>query len=62
MALTMVTAIVGASVDTGMLPAIVHGVIAYGAIGCNLAALRVEIAALTESARVVDEVNRLLGS
>ena len=62
MAVTMVTAIVGASVDTGMLPAIVHGMIAYGAIGCNLAALRVEIAALTESARVVDEVNRLLGS
>src|SRR6266478_9853325 len=32
MAVTMVTAILGASVDTGVLPAIVHGMIAYGAI------------------------------
>ena len=62
MALTMITAILGASVDTGVLPPIVHAMIAYGAIAFNLAALRVEIGALTESARVVDEVNRLLGS
>src|SRR4029450_10013440 len=32
MAVTMLTAILGASVDTGVLPAIVHGTIAYGAI------------------------------
>jgi hypothetical protein len=36
--------------------------IAYGAIACNVAALKVEIAALTESSRIVDEVNRLLRS
>ena len=62
MAVTMITAILGASVDTGVLPPIVHAMIAYGAIACNLAALRTEIAALNESARVVDEVNRLLNS
>ena len=62
MAVTMVTAIVGASVDTGVLPPIVHAMIAYGAIACNVAAIRIEIAALTESSRIVDEVNRLIGS
>ena len=36
--------------------------IAYGAIACNLAAVKIEIDALTESSRIVDEVNRLLGS
>ena len=34
----MVAAILGASVDTGVLPPIVHAMIAYGAIACNLAA------------------------
>ena len=62
MAVTMVTAILGASVDTGVLPKMVHAMIAYGAIACNLAAIRVEITALTESTRIVDEVNRLLQS
>jgi hypothetical protein len=62
MAATMVTAILGASVDTGVLPAIVHAVVAYGAIACNLAAVKIEVDALGESARVVDEVNRLIGS
>jgi len=62
MAATKVAAILGASVDTGKLPAIVHGMIAYGAIACNLAALKIEIDALSASARVVDEVNRQLGS
>jgi ABC-type transport system involved in cytochrome bd biosynthesis fused ATPase/permease subunit len=62
MAVTMVTAIMGASVDTGVLPPIVHAMIAYGAILCNLAAVKTEIAALMESSRIVDEVNRLLGS
>ena len=62
MAATMVTAILGASVDTGVMPAIVHGMIAYGAIACNLAALKIEVDALLASARVVDEVNRLLES
>jgi hypothetical protein len=62
MAVTMVTAILGASVDTGVLPPIVHAMIAYGAIACNVAAVKIEIAALTESSRIVTEVNRLLGS
>jgi hypothetical protein len=62
MAVTMVTAILGASVDTGVLPSFVHATIAYGAIACNLAALKIEISALTESSRIVAEVDRLLGS
>jgi hypothetical protein len=62
MALTMITAILGASVDTGVLPPIVHGTIAYGAVACNLAALKIEIDALAASSRIVDEVNRLLGA
>src|SRR5215470_790736 len=57
MVATMVTAILGASVDTGVLPPIVHGMIAYGAIACNLAAAKIEIDALTASARIFDEVN-----
>ena len=56
MALTMVTAILGASVDVQVLPPIVHGTIAYGAVACNLAALKIELDALAASSRVVDEV------
>ena len=62
MAVTMTTAILGASVDTGVLPPIIHGVIAYGAIACNLAAVKIELAALLASSRIVTEVNRLIGS
>lgn len=62
MAVTMIAAILGASVDTGVLPSIVHGTIAYGAVACNLAALKIEIDALSASSRIVDEVNRLLGA
>jgi uncharacterized protein (DUF1786 family) len=58
MAVTMVTAILGASVDTGVLPPMVHAMIAYGAIIANLAAAKIEIGALIESTRIVDEVNR----
>lgn len=58
MALTMTTAILGASVDTGVLPPMVHAIIAYGAIASNLAAAKIEIGALVESTRIVDEVNR----
>jgi hypothetical protein len=43
-------------------PPIVHATIAYGAIVCNLAAARIEIAALTASSRIVDEVNRQIQS
>ena len=62
MAVTMVAAIMGASVDTGVLPPIVHATIAYGAIVCNLAAAKTEITALLESSRIVAEVNRRLGA
>lgn len=62
MAITMTAAIMGASVDTGVLPPIVHAMVAYGAILSNVAAIKVEIDALSTSARVVDEVNRLIGS
>jgi hypothetical protein len=62
MTATMATAILGASVDTGVLPPMVHGTIAYGALVCNLAALKIEIDALTASSRIVDEVNRQIGA
>jgi len=60
MAATIVAALLGASVDTGMLPPIVHGMLAYGAIATNLAAIKVELDALRQSSQVVNEVNRLL--
>jgi hypothetical protein len=62
MIVTMAAAILGASVDTHVLPPIVHAMIAYGAIASNVAAIKVEIDALAESSRVVDEVNRLIES
>ena len=61
MVATMIAAILGASVDTQVMPPIVHALIAYGAIACNLAAVKVEMDALNESNRIVDEVNRLIG-
>jgi hypothetical protein len=57
---TMITALVGATVDTGVLPSGIHAVLAYSCLALNLGALRVEINALTESSRVVAEVNQLL--
>ena len=62
MVVTLVTALVGASVDTGMLPAGIHGVVAYTCLAFTLFALRVEINALTESGRIVAEVNQLLNA
>jgi hypothetical protein len=62
MVMTMIAAILGGGVDTGVLPPMVHATIAYGAVACNLAALKIEIDALGSSSRIVDEVNRLLGS
>jgi hypothetical protein len=58
---TMIAAIIGASVDTEVVPPIVHAMLAYGAIAFNLAAVKVEVDALTKSNRIVDEVNRLIG-
>lgn len=60
MVATIVTALAGASVDTGVLPSGVHGMLAYTCLALNVFALRVEITALTESGRVVAEVNQLL--
>ena len=60
MAATMVAAIIGASVDTAVLPPAVHAVIAYAAILCNVAAIKTEITALLASSRIVTEVNRRL--
>jgi hypothetical protein len=62
MSLTIVAALLGASADTGVLPAPIHGLMAYVAIAANVAMLRVEIAALQVSARIVAEVNRLLNA
>ena len=62
MSLTIVAALVGASVDTGRLPASVHGILAAIAIAANLAMLRAEVSALMASAQVVAEVNRLLNA
>ena len=60
MAITMIAAIMGAGVDTGTLPPIIHAMMAYGGIASNLAAIKIEIEAIRESSRVVDEVNHLL--
>ena len=57
---TMVTALLGASVDTHLLPPIVHGLVAYAAIFCNLVAVKIEFDALAESSRIVDEVNLII--
>jgi hypothetical protein len=62
MVATIIAALLGASADTRVLPPIVHATIAYGAVACQLAAIKVELAAIGESSRVVDEVNRLIGS
>jgi hypothetical protein len=62
MTVTMIAAILGGGVDTGVLPPMVHATIAYAAILSNLAAIKIEIEALSQSSRIVDEVNRLLGS
>lgn len=58
--LTMGAAILGAGVDTGVLPAGVHALFALAAIVGNVLALRSEIAAMTATTRIVDEVNALL--
>ena len=57
---TMVTALLGASVDTGVVPTWVHNVFAITCLVANLRAVQLEVRALTESARVVTEVNQLL--
>ena len=60
MALTMVTAILGGGVDTGVLPTGIHSLFAASAIVANGMALRTTIGAMMSSARVVAEVDALL--
>ena len=62
MASTMLTAIVGGGVDTGVVPAGVHTLLGMLAIVVGAAALRAIVHALNESSRIVDEVNRDLGA
>ena len=57
MVLTMITAIVGASVDTRVIPAWPHAALAIGAVALNAWALWTEIVALRGTSVVVDEVN-----
>jgi hypothetical protein len=62
MVVTMIAAILGASVDVQVLPPIVHAMIAYGAIACNAGALKIEIDALAASSRIVDELNAVIAA
>ena len=55
---TMLTAILGGGVDTGVVPAAVHTLTATFTIAVNFVALRAAVHALNESSRIVDEVNR----
>jgi hypothetical protein len=60
MVVTIVAAIMGAAVDVGSLPPILHALVAYGAIVGNLAAISAEVDAVRQSGKVVDEVDHLL--
>ncbi len=60
MALTMATAILGGGVDTRVVPAVVHSVLALSAIAANVMALRTEAIAMLSSSRIVAEVDALL--
>ena len=62
MLLTMTTAIIGGGVDTGVLPAGIHSILAVSAIAANVMALRTEVGALVSSSRVVAEVDALLAA
>ena len=62
MALTMAAAIMGASVDVGVMPSWPHAALAGAGIAAQLYAFATELAALTGSARVVQEVNARLGA
>lgn len=62
MASTMLVAIVGGGVDTGVVPPGVHAFLGMLAIAAGAAALRAIVHALNESSRIVDEVNRDLGA
>jgi len=61
MLVTMAAAILGAAVDTDVLPAGIHGLTGLTALLANGLALKTELAAMLSSSRVVNEVNALLG-
>ncbi len=60
MAVLMAAAIIGASVDVGVLSPVPHAVLAVLALAALVYALITEINALTGTARIVDEVNARL--
>jgi hypothetical protein len=60
MALLMAAAIIGASVDVGVLPTWPHALLATAALAAQVYTLFTEIAALTGTAHVVDEVNEAM--
>jgi hypothetical protein len=57
MVITMIAAIVGASVDVRVLPTWPHATLAIAGIAMNFVAVYTEIVALRGAQRVVDEVN-----
>jgi hypothetical protein len=60
MALTMVTGIIGASVDVRVLPAWPHALLALAAVGWQFKAFYIEARALSRIGGIVDEVNRTI--
>lgn len=60
MTLLMAAAIIGASVDVGVLPAWPHALLAGIALAAQAYTLFTEVTALTGTSRVVDEVNAAL--
>jgi hypothetical protein len=61
MALLMAAAIIGASVDVGVMAPLPHAILAGLALAAQVYTLRTEVVALTGIARVVDDVNELIG-
>ena len=62
MLITMLAAILGGGVDTGVLPAGIHALIALSAVVANGMALRTEVSAMMSSTRVVEEVKALIAA
>jgi hypothetical protein len=60
MALTMVTGIIGASVDVRVLPSWPHALLACAALFWQLKTFVIEARALSRIAGIVDEVNRTI--
>jgi hypothetical protein len=58
MLITMVTAILGGGVDTGVFPPVVHGLLAGLAVASNVVAVRTELTAFAGVARIVSTLDR----